>query len=62
MIFDILNFQSKIKKKKKKKKKEQKREIKWQLNKMKSLFPKPFISTPDMLLICIIDFLLQLNS
>ena len=28
---------------------------------MKSLFPKPLTSTPDMLLICIIDFLLQLK-
>ena len=29
---------------------------------MKSLFPKPLKSTRDMLLICIIDFLLQLKS
>ena len=28
---------------------------------MKSLFPKPLTSTPDMLLICIIGFLLQLK-
>ena len=29
---------------------------------MKSLFPKPLTSTPDMLLICIIDFLLQYKN
>ena len=39
----------------------------WQTEKsrflyMKSLFPKPLTSTPDMLLICIIDFLLQLRG